>query len=74
MNTIARAARAYYRVNVRIWEALRRSPTVSLTAAIGVYLAVTLGLNASGHTEAAWIATVVMGAPLIVAGWTTRSS
>lgn len=74
MNTIIRSARAYYRANVHVWEALRRSPIASLTAAIGLYLAVTLGLNASGHTEAAWIATVVMGVPLIVAGWTTRSS
>ncbi|MEV4861466.1 hypothetical protein [Streptomyces ossamyceticus] len=71
MSLIVRAARAYYRANVRAWEALARSPINRLPVLIGMYLAATLSLNASGHTEAAWVATVVMGVPLIVAGWTT---
>jgi len=71
VNAIARAARAYYRVNVRAWAALVRSPLNRLPVLIVMYLAVTLGLNASGHTEAAWVAMVVMGIPLLVAGWTT---
>ena len=71
MSAMIRAARAYYRVNVRAWDALRRSPISRLPALIGLYLAVTLGLNASGHTQAAWIATIVIGLPLLAAGWTT---
>jgi hypothetical protein len=70
VNTITRAARAYYRFNIRTWEALRRSRAAQLPALIGWYLAITLGLNASGHMTAAWIATVVLGLPLLAAGWT----
>jgi hypothetical protein len=70
MSLIIRAARAYYQANVHVWEALRRSPVNRLSVLIGVYLTATLSLNASGHTEAAWVATVVMGVPLIAAGWT----
>lgn len=69
MNAIARAAHVYYRANVQTWNALRRSPAGGFAVAIGAYLAFTLGLNATGHTEAAWIATVALGAPLLVAGW-----
>ncbi|MFJ9633781.1 hypothetical protein ACIRU8_39415 [Streptomyces sp. NPDC101175] len=71
MNTITRAARAYYRANVHAWEALRRSRAAQLPVLIGMYLAVTLSLNASGHMTAAWIVTVALGLPLLVAGWTT---
>jgi hypothetical protein len=71
VNTITRAVRAYYRFNVRTWEALVRSPANRLPVLVGIYLAVVLGLSASGHTEAAWVATVVMGAPLLAAGWMT---
>lgn len=71
MNTMNRAARAYYRTNVQVWEALRRSPVGQLPGVIGLYLAITIGLNASGHLTAAWIATVALGIPLLVAGWTT---
>ncbi|WP_372344769.1 hypothetical protein [Streptomyces sp. KL116D] len=71
MNAIARTGRAYHRANVRAWNALRRSRAASFTAAIAVYLTFTLGLSATGHTEAAWIATVVIGLPLLVAGWAT---
>ncbi|MGW4222998.1 hypothetical protein ACWEG1_06025 [Streptomyces bauhiniae] len=71
MNAVNRAVQSYYRANVHAWQALRRSPAASLAVAIGMYLALTLGLNATGHTEAAWIATVVLGLPLLVAGWTT---
>lgn len=71
MNAIARAAHAYHRANVRAWQSLRRSPGGGLALFIGMYLAITLGLHAAGHTEAAWIATVALGAPLLVAGWAT---
>jgi hypothetical protein len=71
MNTIIRAAHAYHRANIQAWQALRRSPAGRLPGLIGLYLAITLGLNASGHTEAAWIATVALGVPLLAAGWTT---
>lgn len=71
MNTMIRAARAYHRVNLQAWQALRGTPLGQLPGLIGIYLAITLGLNASGHTEAAWIATVAIGIPLLVAGWTT---
>lgn len=71
MNALARAGQIYYRANVHAWNALRRSPSAGLAAAVGVYLAFTLGLNAAGHTEAAWIATVALGMPLLAAGWTT---
>lgn len=71
MNTLIRAAHTYYQVNVRAWDALCRSRINRLPVLIGIYLAITLGLNASGHTEAAWVATVVMGVPLLAAGWTT---
>lgn len=71
MNTITRAARAYHRFNMQAWQGLRRSPLGQLPGLVGMYLAVTLGLNASGHTAAAWIATVAIGIPLLVAAWTT---
>jgi hypothetical protein len=70
MNALARAASAYYRVNVRAWDALRRSRINRLPVLIAVYLAITLGLNFSGHTEAALIATVALGPPLLAVGWT----
>ncbi|MFI1535547.1 hypothetical protein [Streptomyces anandii] len=71
MNAISQAARAYGRANVQAWQALRRSPLGRLPGLIGLYLGITLGLNASGHTAAAWIATVGLGLPLLAAGWTT---
>lgn len=71
MNTITRAARAYYQANVRVWNALRRSRINQLPVLIGMYLAVTLGLNASGHLMAAQVATVALGIPLLAVGWTT---
>lgn len=71
MNTITRAAHTYYRVNVRAWDFLCRSRINRLPLLIGMYLAITLGLNASGHMTAAWIATVALGLPLLAAGWTT---
>jgi hypothetical protein len=71
MNAITRAARAYYRGNIQVWEALRRSPAGQLPGLIGLYLALTIGLNLSGHTTAAWVATVAIGIPLLAAGWTT---
>lgn len=70
-NTVARAAHVYYRANVRVWNTLRRSRAASFAVAIGVYLAFTFGLSVTGHTEAAWIAIIVIGVPLLVAGWAT---
>ena len=70
MNAITRAARAYHRANIQAWRALRRTPAGRLPGLIGLYLAITLGLNASGHPAAAWIATVAIGLPLLMAGWT----
>lgn len=69
MTTLIRAAHAYHRATIQAWRALRRSPAGQLPGLVGLYLAVTLGLNASGHTAAAWTATVVIGIPLLAAGW-----
>ncbi|MET8694725.1 hypothetical protein ABZV65_19530 [Streptomyces bauhiniae] len=69
MSAMSRAVQSYYRANVHAWQALRRTPLGRLPGVIGLYLAITLGLNASGHLAAAWIATVVLGLPLLVAGW-----
>ena len=71
MNTLIRAAHTYHRANIQAWQALRRSPAGQLPGLIGLYLGITLGLNASGHTQASWIATVALGLPLLAAGWMT---
>ena len=71
MNVMTRAARSYYRVNVQAWEALCRSRAATLPVLIVLYLAVTFGLSVSGHTEAAWVATVCLGIPLLAVGWLT---
>ncbi|GHI91732.1 hypothetical protein [Streptomyces olivaceus] len=67
------AARWYYQQNLAVWEALRRNEGSTLVLLVAVYLATTAALRRTGHLDAAWAVTVIGGAPLIAAGWTSRS-
>lgn len=68
MNLIVRGAKLYWRANKRAWLALRSfDPLWQVATIAAIYVAVSMGMRASGHADAALVLNLVaaVGLPLM---------